>query len=89
MPLDGLDKNFTTAILNALEERLLAAITIMNNSSMIKKLHFGLLVLLFLNLLLFEAFDFGLNNKLMFLVRVLVCATGILLFFLTIKTEAP
>jgi hypothetical protein len=57
-------------------------------NSMIKKVHIGLFVFLLLNLLLSIVLDFGFDNRLMFLVRVLIYATGVLLFFLTLKTRS-
>ncbi|MBF9254387.1 hypothetical protein I2I11_13865 [Pontibacter sp. 172403-2] len=54
---------------------------------MIKKVHLGLLMFLLLNLLLSVVLDLGFDNRLMFLVRVLIYASGVLLFFLTIKNR--
>lgn len=55
---------------------------------MIKKVHLGLLMFLLMNLLLYVVLDFGFDNRLMFLIRVLVYLTGVLLFFLTIKNRS-
>ncbi|WP_187262700.1 hypothetical protein [Pontibacter beigongshangensis] len=55
---------------------------------MIKKVHIGLFVFLLLNLLLSVVLDLGFDNRLMFIVRVLIYATGVLLFCLTIKNRS-
>ncbi|OKL41355.1 hypothetical protein [Pontibacter flavimaris] len=55
---------------------------------MIKKVHLGLLAIILLNLLLYSVFDLGINNAIMFLVRVLMYASGVLLFFITIKNRS-
>ncbi|WP_076666164.1 hypothetical protein [Pontibacter indicus] len=60
----------------------------MNNSRMVKKVHLGLLVLLLANLLLFVISDLEFDNRLMFLVRVLIYATGVLLFINTFKNRS-
>ncbi|MDO6391706.1 hypothetical protein Q4E40_16340 [Pontibacter sp. BT731] len=55
---------------------------------MIKKVHIGMFLFLLLNLLLSVVLDLGFDNRLMFLVRVLIYATGVLLFFVTIKNRS-
>lgn len=55
---------------------------------MIKKVHIGLFAFMLLNLLLSVVLDWGFDNRLMFLVRVLIYATGVLLFFLIIKNRS-
>ncbi|WP_210489672.1 hypothetical protein [Rufibacter aurantiacus] len=56
--------------------------------SRIKQIHFGLLVFLALNLLLQVIFRIEIDDRFVFILKVIAYTSGILLFFLTLKSKS-